>query len=217
MSLRSLQEGLNRAQTLGDCWALICRVSRDMNFQSITLNSAGGVLQERFSFSDDDDVCHFQVRFGPDSTLLLERRYRDCQTLASAAFLKIIRSSLQAKIAHRAAPPISSRRRRLGCSSALQLLQAGVARGDLASCRRHWESASGLGKKSMRYSSDPGPRCSRAALALRLSGFRISLFVVMVLLVSQVTAQDASSVNIEELALRVWAGMAAQGCTSKRL
>ena len=99
MALRTLQEGLKKTESFQDCWALICRVSRDMSFQAITLNSPAGIFQERFHSSVDDDVCHVRLKFGPSSSLLLERRYIDGQTLATAAFLKIIRACLQAKTA----------------------------------------------------------------------------------------------------------------------
>jgi len=97
MALRTLQEGLKTAESLQDCWALICRVSRDMNFQAITLDSPAGIFQERFHSSVEEDVCHVRLKFGPSSSLVLERSYIDGQTLATAAFLKIIRACLQAK------------------------------------------------------------------------------------------------------------------------
>jgi UDP-GlcNAc:undecaprenyl-phosphate GlcNAc-1-phosphate transferase len=101
MSIRRLQEGLNAVQSLEDRWALICRASREMNFHSVTLQSSAGVFQEKFNSAKEEDVCHFRLTAG-DASLLLERRYQDCQTLASIAFLQILRATLQAE----APPPL---------------------------------------------------------------------------------------------------------------
>jgi UDP-GlcNAc:undecaprenyl-phosphate/decaprenyl-phosphate GlcNAc-1-phosphate transferase len=98
MGIRRLQEGLNAAQSPEDCWALICRLSHDMHFNSVTLQSAAGVFQQRFNSAEENEVCHFRLTLGPGASLLLERRYQDCQTLASIAFLQVLRVALQSKM-----------------------------------------------------------------------------------------------------------------------
>jgi UDP-GlcNAc:undecaprenyl-phosphate/decaprenyl-phosphate GlcNAc-1-phosphate transferase len=98
IGMRRLQEGLSATRSLEDCWALICRVSRDMNFHSVTLHSAAGVFHERFNLAEENDVCHFRLTLSPGASLLLERRYQDCPDLASATFLQILRGALQAKM-----------------------------------------------------------------------------------------------------------------------
>ncbi len=98
MGIRRLQEGLNAAQSPEDCWALICNVSRDMHFNSVTLQSAAGVFEQRFNSAEENDVCQFRLTLGPGVNLLWEKRYQDCQTLASVAFLQILRGALQSKM-----------------------------------------------------------------------------------------------------------------------